>query len=308
MNTYFFKSFFVMYLTMSLFWLFPLHVSAEEKSLIDVRPSILAGTWYPGSQDTLNKSIEGYLSRVKAHHLGGELKAVIVPHAGHKYSGQVAAHAYRLLEGSGFKRVILIGPSHRVGFDGVSVNLQSAYETPLGVVPVDREMGKRMLDSGPYIRWIRKAHAREHSLEIQLPFLQTVLKNFRIVPILMGQQDYNTCRKLADTLLQVLGNGEGTLLLASSDLSHFHPYNRAKTLDQKFIKNLRRFEPEGLAKDLAMGTCEACGGGPVITIMLAARKLEADKAVILNYANSGDVTGDHRSVVGYVSAALIRGK
>jgi predicted class III extradiol MEMO1 family dioxygenase len=131
-----------------------------------------------------------------------------------------------------------------VGFDGVSVNLQSAYETPLGVVPVDQEMGKRILNSGPHIRWIRKAHAREHSLEIQLPFLQTVLQNFQIVPILMGQQDYSTCS----------------------------------------------------------------GGGPVITILLAARKLRADRAIVLSYANSGDITGDHRSVVGYVSAALIGGK
>jgi AmmeMemoRadiSam system protein B len=308
MNNYCIKSFFLAHLVISFLSLFPPHASAEEKGLQDVRSSILAGTWYPGSQESLTKSIEGYLSRVKIHHLGGPLNAVIVPHAGHKYSGQVAAHAYRLLEASQFKRVILIGPSHRVGFDGVSVNLQSAYETPLGIVPVDQEMGKRILGTGPYISWIRKAHAREHSLEIQLPFLQTVLENFRIVPILMGQQDYNTCRKLADTLLQVLGNGKGTLLLASSDLSHFHPYNQAKTLDHKFIKNVRRFDPEGLAKDLAMGKCDACGGGPVITILLAARRLGADRAVILNYANSGDVTGDHTSVVGYMSAALIGGK
>jgi AmmeMemoRadiSam system protein B len=308
MNTYFFKFFFVTHLAISFFWLFPPLASAEEKGLQDVRPSILAGTWYPGSRESLTKSIGGYLSRVKTHHPGGQLKAVIVPHAGHKYSGQVAAHAYRLLEGRQFKRVILIGPSHRVGFDGVSVNLQSAYETPLGIVPVDQEMGKRMVDSGPHIRWIRKAHAREHSLEIQLPFLQTVLQNFQIVPVLMRQQDYHTCSKLANTLFQVLGNAEETVLLASSDLSHFYPYNRAKTLDHQFIKKVRMFDPEGLSKDLAMGKCEACGGGPVITILLAARKLGAERAVILNYANSGDVTGDHRSVVGYMSAALISGK
>ena len=308
MNTYVFKFFIIAHLAISFLWLFPPHASAEEKGPQDVRTSILAGTWYPGSQNTLTKSIEEYLSRVKAQDLDGELKAIIVPHAGHMYSGQVAAHAYRLLERSRFKRVILVGPSHRVGFNGVSVNLQSAYETPLGVVPVDQEMGKRIINSGPHIRWIRKAHAREHSLEIQLPFLQKVLKNFRIVPILMGQQDYNTCSKLADTLLQVLGRGEDTLLLASSDLSHFYPYNQAKTLDNRFIKHVREFDPEGLAKDLAMNKCHACGGGPVITILLAARKLRADRAVILSYANSGDITGDHRSVVGYVSAALIGGK
>ncbi|UCF85755.1 MAG: AmmeMemoRadiSam system protein B, partial [Desulfobacteraceae bacterium] len=167
MNTYIFKFFIITHLAISFLWLFPPHASAEEKGPQDVRTSILAGTWYPGSQNTLTKSIKGYLSRVKAQDLDGELKAIIVPHAGHRYSGQVAAHAYRLLEVSRFKRVILVGPSHRVGFDGVSVNLQSAYETPLGIVSVDQEMGKRMLDSGPHVRWIRKAHAREHSLEIQ---------------------------------------------------------------------------------------------------------------------------------------------
>jgi hypothetical protein len=124
----------------------------------------------------------------------------------------------------------------------------------------------------------------------------------------MGRQDYHTCSKLADTLLQVLDRREDTVLLASSDLSHFHPYNRAKTLDHQFIKKVRMFDPEGLSKDLAMGKCEACGGGPVITVLLAARKLGADRAVILNYANSGDVTGDHRSVVGYMSAALMSSK
>lgn len=307
MNPYFLlKTFTLTLILLSILRLFPPDSMAEEKGLQDVRPSVLAGTWYPGTSDTLTKSIEGYLSRVKAPRLNGKIKAVIVPHAGHIYSGQVAAHVYRLLEGSQFRRVILVGPSHHMAFKGVSVNLQSGYNTPLGIVPVDQEMGKRILDSGPSIRWVRRAHAREHSLEIQLPFLQTVLHNFQIVPILMGQQDYNTCKALANTLAQLLEHKDNTLLLASSDLSHFHPYNRAKTLDIEFIKNVKKFDPEGLAKDLATGKCEACGGGPVITILLAARKLGADRAVILNYANSGDVTGDHRSVVGYVSAVLFR--
>jgi len=304
MSTHLLRTFILAHLVIFALSLFPAYAAGEQSGLKDVRPSVLAGSWYPGSQDALAKSIAGYLSRVKPIHIDGKLKAVIVPHAGHRYSGQVAAHAYRLLEGSQFKRVILVGPSHRVGFEGVSVNLQSGYKTPLGVVPIDQEMAKKILDSGPHIRWLRRAHAQEHCLEIQLPFLQTVLHNFQIVPILMGQQDYDTCSRLANTLVQVMGSAQDTLILASSDLSHFYPYDQARALDLEFIKRVKGFDPEGLAKDLSAGKCEACGGGPVITTLLAARKLRADQAVVLNYANSGDVTGDHRSVVGYMSAAL----
>jgi len=280
--------------------------AAREKDPVNNRPSILAGTWYPGNAVTLKKAVQGYLSRAKAHPLHGTLKALIVPHAGHMYSGPVAAHAYRLLRGKNFKRIILVGPSHRMRFKGVSVNLQTGYETPLGIVPVDMEMARRIMDTGSHMSWIKKAHAVEHSLEIQLPFLQTVLNDFRIVPILMGRQDLGTCFSLADSLVRILGSSRDTLLLASTDLSHYHSYAQAKNLDRQFIGHVQRFDPQGLSSALISGACEACGSGPTITIMLAARKLGANRSVILNYANSGDVTGDHGRVVGYLSAALIK--
>jgi len=308
MYKYFFRPFGLVPLILCTLWLLPYQAAGEEKALKDVRTSILAGTWYPGTPDALTKTVQGYLSEARAPSPDGALKAIIVPHAGYRYSGGVAAHAYRLLQGSRFTRIILIGPSHRVAFRGVSVNLLSAYETPLGMVPVDQETGRKLLDTGPNIRWLRKAHASEHSLEIQLPFLQTVLRDFQIVPIVMGDQDIKTCSDLANTLIQVLGNSPETLLLASTDLSHFHNYNQAKALDLKFIEHVQRFDPEGLLKDLLSGKCEACGAGPVITTLLTARKLGADQAVILKYANSGDVTGDHSRVVGYMSAALVTGK
>ncbi len=228
-----------------------------------------------------------------------------MPHAGYRYSGGVAAHAYKLLETRQFKRIILLGPSHRMSFMGVSVNLQSGYETPLGTVSVDQETAGKLLAAGDNIRWIKQAHAQEHSLEIQLPFLQTVLHDFKIVPILMGQQDLDTCLKLSQTLVQVMGDKD-TLLLASSDLSHFHTYSQANVMDQRFIRHIKRFEPEALAKDLGSGMCEACGRGPVLTALLAAKTLGADRSVVLNYANSGDVTGDHSRVVGYLSSALVK--
>jgi AmmeMemoRadiSam system protein B len=278
----------------------------REGGTPNVRDAILAGSWYPGNKDALTKRIEGYLSKVKAKSLKGELKAIIVPHAGYMYSGQVAAHAYRLLQDRNLKRIIMIGPSHRVGFRGASVNMQSGYKTPLGVVPVDRDLGKRILNADTFIQEVPRAHAIEHSLEIQLPFLQTVLRDFQIVPILMGQQDFKTCSDLAKTLVQVMASTDRTLLLASTDLSHYHSYKKAKKLDLKLIQHVQRFDAKGLADSLSMGKCEACGGGPAITVMLAAQALGADLSVILNYANSGDVTGDHTRVVGYLSAALIR--
>ena len=278
---------------------------AEDLEDKNIRPSILAGTWYPGSQDALTKMIDGYLSNVKTESLQGNLKAIIVPHAGYTYSGQVAAHAYKLLKKTDFKTVVMIGPSHRIGFRGVSINLQSGYKTPLGVVRVDQTFAKKLLNSGTQFKRVPQAHALEHSLEIQLPFLQTVLKDFQIVPILMGKQDFRTCSDLAKSLNQVLSTSEKTLLLASTDLSHFYNYNRAKELDLEFIKHIRGFDPKALGKSLSSGSCEACGGGPAIATMLAAQETGANRAVILKYANSGDVTGDHSRVVGYLSAALV---
>ncbi len=307
MNRKYFLSFLIIPLLILSFEGYLYQASGKDERGENVRNSILSGTWYPGSRDALTKGIEDYLSKAKPVSLEGELKAIIVPHAGYLYSGQVAAHAYKLLRKMNFKRVIMIGPSHRVGFEGVSINLQSGYKTPLGVAPVDRVIARKIIDTSPHIRWLPEAHAREHSLEIQLPFLQTVIKDFQIVPILMGQQDFRTCSELAEGLVQVMGTMDRTLLVASSDLSHFHSYKSARKLDMELIKHVREFDPEGLAGSLSSGRCEACGGGPIIVAMLAAQKLGANRAAILNYANSGDVTGDHSRVVGYLSVALIKG-
>lgn len=272
-----------------------------------VREPILAGTWYPGEADTLRKTIQGYLAAAKGEALQGELRGLVVPHAGYMYSGQAAAFAYALLEGLPVERVILIGPSHRFPFKGVSVDLQAGYRTPLGTVPVDQEFGKRLLETEA-VRAVPQAHSQEHSLEIQVPFLQVVLKRFRLVPLVMGQQDLDTCARLAETLTRVLGEDRGSLLIASTDLSHFHNDTKAKELDREFIRKVEAYDPEGLSRALSGGTCEACGGGPTVAAMLAARARGADRAVLLRYATSGDVTGDRRQVVGYVSAALMKGK
>jgi MEMO1 family protein len=278
---------------------------AEGAGEEGVRRSILQGSWYPAETGDLRRLIRNRLSEATPPEIQGRVRALVVPHAGYTYSGGVAAHAYRLIQGSAFDRVILIGPSHRRAFEGVSVARHDAYETPLGRVPVDRAAADRLIASSPAIRFVPEAHAVEHSLEIQLPFLQVVLGDFRIVPVLMGRQGLDTCSVLAEALSGALGDGGKTLIVASTDLSHYHDRETARALDSVFIRHLTAFDPEGLLRALAAGRCEACGGGPAAAALMAARRLGAKRCVMLDRADSGDRTGDRERVVGYVSAAVV---
>ena len=279
---------------------------AQTSSEKDIRDNTGAGMWYPAKPTDLRQAIDLYLSRANSPPPEGKIVAGIVPHAGYMYSGQVAAYTYKLIQNVPFKRVILIGFSHRVPFRGFSVSQYSGYKTPLGVAPIDQDFSRALLSVSPQKKWIPQAEAQEHSIENQIPFLQTVLKDFKMVLVFMGEQDFQTCSLLARELTRLLSNTPDTVILASTDLSHFHTDQQARTLDEDFIKHVREFAPETLSKAVAAGSCEACGAGPAIAAMLAARELGANRSVILNYANSGDVTGDRRQVVGYLSAALMK--
>ncbi len=271
----------------------------------NIRESVIAGSWYPGDAARLTKDIKGYLGRVPKPKIKGELVALIAPHAGYMYSGQVAAYSYKLLEAKSYEVVVIVAPTHRAYFSGVSVYPQGGYRTPLGVVPIAEELTEALIKRSPLISYVPQAHAEEHSLEIQLPFLQVVLKDFRLVPIVMGEQDFYVCEELSKAIVEVI-EGKEALLIASTDLSHFHPYARAVELDQVILQHVNAFAPEKLSKDLKRGRCEACGGGPTVAVMLAAQALGASRGEVLKYANSGDVTGDRSSVVGYMAAALYR--
>ncbi len=231
------------------------------------------------------------------------MTALISPHAGYVYSGQVAAHAYKLLEKQKFSTVIVLAPSHQARFTGVSVYDRGGFRTPLGVVPLDQDLISALEKRDKRIRFIPEAHAKEHALEIQLPFLQVVMPGFKLVPLVMGEQDLETCRWLAEAIADCIKD-KPVLLVASSDLSHFHSSDEAKRLDQVVLDRVAAFDPEGLLRSLESGKCEACGGGPMVATMLAARRLGATKSRVLNSANSGDVTGDRSRVVGYMAAAL----
>jgi len=267
-----------------------------------VRRSVVAGSWYPGTEGQLRKTVEGYLDNVEKEELDGELVGLISPHAGYIYSGQVAAYAYKQLDGVSYDAVAIISPVHRMFMGRFAVTSAAAYETPLGLVEVDVDLIEAM---NKEIDLTHVAQDNEHSLEIQLPFLQVVLGEFKLLPIMMGDQGLSSCQKLGTALAKIL-KGKNVLLLASTDLSHFHNYDAAMRLDEIVLERVRAYDPEGLVSDLERGKCEACGGGPVIAVMLAAQKLGANRAKVLKYMNSGDVTGDRSQVVGYMAAALYR--
>ncbi len=274
-------------------------VEAPER----VREPIIAGSWYPGDPRALKEMVQGFLARVTPTDIPGRLTTLVVPHAGYPYSGQVAAYAYKTLEKQKFDTVVVIAPSHHSAFSGVSVYDQGGFRTPLGVVPLDTGLISALEKRESRIRFLPEAHAKEHAIEIELPFLQTVLPGFKLVPLVMGDQDLSTCRWLAKALADCIG-GKSVLVVASSDLSHFHTYDEAVALDRVVIAKISAFDPEGLSEGLSQGKCEACGGGPIVAAMLLARKQGATGGGVLNYANSGDVTGERERVVGYLAGAF----
>ena len=266
-----------------------------------LRKSVIAGSWYPGNPSVLRKDIENFLNLVPDTESAGIVVAIIAPHAGYVYSGQVAAYAYKRICGNNYDAVIVVGPSHRVAFSGVSIFSSGGYETPLGIVPVDEELARQIKRNSKLVSDLPAAHLQEHSLEIQLPFLQYALGNFSFVPLVMGDQGAEACQELARAIY-VAALGRKILIVGSSDLSHFHKYNEAVKLDSVALRHLKDNDAPGLLDSLGNGTTEACGGGPMAVAMLVASMMGANSAQVLKYANSGDVTGDKSSVVGYAAA------
>ena len=270
----------------------------------EYRGSPHAGTWYPGTEKELNAKLEDYLgsARSKAH---GEILALISPHAGYMYSGPVAAFAYKTVEDKDFDDVIVIGPSHYHGFLGASVDTMAGRMTPLGKVEFDLPLARKIIKYNKKITNDPRAHIEEHSVELQIPFLQKVLKKFKVIEIVMGSHDYDVCELLSDAIVAAT-EGKNVLVVASSDLSHFHTQEEAEALDNILIESVSKYNPELLYKRLAQDSCEACGGAPIITAMLVARKKGATTAKPLKYATSGNTSGDYSQVVGYLAAVFYK--
>jgi AmmeMemoRadiSam system protein B/AmmeMemoRadiSam system protein A len=278
--------------------------NAEMASPMEVREPAVAGAFYPGTEKALRDAVERMLGSAQPKEIDGRLVGLISPHAGYVYSGQVAAHAYKLIQGKQFDAVVVIAPSHHAYFEGSSIYARGSYRTPLGLIPIDEKLAEAIMNSESSIGFLPEVHRKEHALEVQLPFLQVAVPDLKLVPIVMGDQSLPSCQRLAKAIVSSI-KGRNVLLVASTDLSHFHSYDEAVRLDQIIIDHVGRYDYEGLAADLKARKCEACGGGPVVTVMIAARQLGANKTAILRYANSGDVTGDRSNVVGYLAAAIV---
>ena len=265
-----------------------------------IRPSAIAGAWYPGTASKLAQTVDEFLAKAPIPPVSGRLLGLIAPHAGYVYSGQVAAYAYRQLKGLHFDTVAVISPLHRTYAGHFVTSGCSFYETPLGLVEIDADRVEALSDRLP-LSYLQSDD--EHSLEIQLPFLQRTLGDFKLIPVMQGDQSLAASEVLSAALADVL-TGQQALLVASTDLSHFYPYERAVRLDRTVVDYINSYDPTGLNAALERGTVEACGGGPVVAAMLAARVLGADRARVLHYANSGDVTGDRSRVVGYLAGMI----
>ena len=268
----------------------------------DIRRAAIAGSWYPASPTELAAEVDRYLEAVGEVPRLRELTALVAPHAGLSYSGPVAAYAYAQLRDRDVECVVLVGPSHFVAFEGVALYARGGFDSPLGIAEIDQDLAHELLGASAIVHEDQRPHGREHSLEMQLPFVRRVAPHAMIVPLLVGTQTADTARQLGDALARTLRGR--ALLVASTDLSHYENAATAGQLDAVVIEHVSRFDPEGLQRALDRNPRHACGGGPAVAVMSAARALGARDGVILRYADSGDVTGDKSAVVGYLAAAL----
>jgi len=271
-----------------------------------LRRAAFAGSWYPRSEAAILAEVDGYLAAASPGEAPGRLLGLVSPHAGLHYSGPVAAYGYSLLRHHAPATVVLVGPAHRAAFEGVAVHASGSWVTPLGEVAIDDQLARALLDAHPALFDDPRPHREEHSLEMQMPFLQRVMPGLRIVPLLMGTQSRDEVDALAAALARTLP-GRAAVLVASSDLSHYQPAALASRLDAEVVSDVRGLDPEALMRRLEARDNVACGGGPLVAVMKAARALGADRASVLRYADSGDVGGDKSHVVGYLSAAFAAG-
>ncbi len=258
-----------------------------------IRPAAVAGQFYPHNPLDLRSFIAQAMD-VASHNLGTDFtkpKALIVPHAGYIYSGFTAAYAYAAVKNAGIKRVVLLGPAHRVAFYGMALPDSEAFATPLGEVLLDRE-SMQVVQNFPHVGINDAAHALEHSLEVQLPFLQMVLEQFELVPLCIGSVEADHVAELMERLWDY----EDTLFVISSDLSHFHPYEEARELDRQSIDLILNMQPD-------LSHEQACGATGINALLTVAKK-RGMQARLLDYRNSGDTAGDKSRVVGYTSVVF----
>lgn len=278
------------------------------KEQFEVRRPMVAGMFYPSNPVELSKQLAEFFSKAPKRQFGEHVKAIVAPHAGYMYSGQLAANAYKQIEGEEYDVVAVVAPHHGF-FKGVSVYSGGGYQTPLGVVEIDSELSTEISERHPDVYASTVGHVGsggqgEHSLEVQLPFLQAVLGKFKLIAIVMGDQEESSIRATAEVLSASLKN-KNALMVASTDMSHFYPVKEANRLDKNFEDALKSFDTNKIIRTISNGNAEACGYGPVAAVVEAQKRIGGQSVEIIGYGTSGEMTGDFSEVVGYLSAVII---
>ncbi len=265
----------------------------------------LSGTWYPREKGKLLQLLDRYFSEAEVSLPAGRILGIISPHAGIQFSGPVAAYGFKALSGKKIKTAVVVGFTHRKNFPGMALYTPGVFETPLGDLVVDTSLAQQILSFSKRCAVLPDAFQQENSLELQLPFLKKALPSVSFVPIVFGSQNYQDCEILAEALSKILTLREDVAVIFSTDLSHFHSYNTAVSLDRKTVQYIEQLKAKELFDEILRGEQLCCGFMPVVTALLLAKKFDGAQIAILKYANSGDTSGQKDEVVGYVSAALL---
>ena len=272
----------------------------------ETKKADLAGRWYPADKGTLEAILEGFIRQAPIAPVDGEIFGLIAPHAGYEYSGRTAGFGFKAVRDKGYKTVVIIGFTHRKFFNGVSVYNKGGFQTPLGIATIDVDFSKSLIEQNENISFYPDLFNDENSVEMIVPFVQSVLKDAKIVPVAFGIQDYRSCRILSEALVNVIKDRSDVLIIASTDMSHQRSYKEANIMDNFTIRTMKKFEPKRTYNMVKNGASELCGVAPVVTMMLVMKTLGINKIKVLKYENSGDVTGNKDGVVGYMSAVFYK--
>lgn len=268
-----------------------------------VRQAVVAGQFYDGNAARLSSQIDEFLAAAKPEKIpAGQVRVLIVPHAGYVFSAQTAAYAYRLVQENNFETVVIIGPTHHYGFEGCSIYPEGGFATPLGVAEIDKPVAQALIKATGF-SFDPEAHREEHSVEVQVPFIQKILPKAKIVPIVMGYPEEQTIRTMAGALAKVLKDKKA-LVIASTDMSHYLEKSKANALDAETIALVQNLKTNSLMRKVGRNENILCGGGPVLAALFYAQKMGAAKVAILKYADSSQASRDASQVVGYFAAAV----
>ncbi|MBI4343902.1 MAG: AmmeMemoRadiSam system protein B, partial [Candidatus Omnitrophica bacterium] len=278
--------------------------AGSQPAAADTRQAQVAGQFYPAKAEELRALVAHLLEASGNAVLPGKPRILIAPHAGYPYSGSIAAAGFRQLKGKTYEGVVVVGFTHRLSFESSSADHAEVYETPLGRIPIDTRAVRFLEGQGGGVRHHAEAHeAGEHSLEVELPFLQVALGEFKLIPILMGGATLAHAQGLADALAALAKRGD-YLFVFSTDLSHYHPYDDAKNIDLRTLGAILGETPQAVDRLFEGGVVEACGRGPIVASLLLAAKLGHPERFLLAAANSGDTAGDRSRVVGYGTVVM----